>query len=158
MEGLAGAHPWVGGATKLWGRLSGYFFHRPATPRSKLRLLRGNEKRPPMAACPKLWRRWRDWLAPIPGRGGYKALGPPFRLFFRRPATPRSKLRLLRGNEKRPPMAACPKALAEMEGFEPPVPLRVHRISSAARSTTLAHLHFCGNKDKEKNISSWPEK
>ena len=29
---------------------------------------------------------------------------------------------------------------AEMEGFEPPVPSRVHRISSAARSTTLAHL------------------
>ena len=32
-----------------------------------------------------------------------------------------------------------------MEGFEPPVPSRVHRISSAARSTTLAHLR---GKDK----------
>lgn len=31
---------------------------------------------------------------------------------------------------------------AEMEGFEPPVPARVHRISSAAHSTTLAHLRF----------------
>ncbi len=29
---------------------------------------------------------------------------------------------------------------AEKEGFEPPVPLPVHRISSAAHSTTLALL------------------
>lgn len=32
---------------------------------------------------------------------------------------------------------------AEKEGFEPPVPLPVHRISSAARSTTLALLPGC---------------
>ena len=31
-------------------------------------------------------------------------------------------------------------SLAEKEGFEPPVPLPVHRISSAAHSTTLAFL------------------
>lgn len=30
------------------------------------------------------------------------------------------------------------RAKAESEGFEPPVPSRVHRISSATRSTTLA--------------------
>lgn len=27
--------------------------------------------------------------------------------------------------------------MADEEGFEPPIPLRVYRISSAARSTTL---------------------
>jgi hypothetical protein len=70
------------------------------------------------------------------------------------------KDKLQRGehHEKRPPMAACSKALAEMEGFEPPVPSRVHRISSAARSTTLAHLLFCGNKDTEKIILRRPKK
>ena len=31
---------------------------------------------------------------------------------------------------------------AESEGFEPPVQLPVHRISSAARSTTPAAFHF----------------
>lgn len=36
--------------------------------------------------------------------------------------------------------------LAEMEGFEPPVPSRVHLISSQARSTALAHLRV-GNKN-----------
>ena len=30
--------------------------------------------------------------------------------------------------------------MAEREGFEPPVPLRVHLISSQARSTGLRHL------------------
>jgi hypothetical protein len=30
--------------------------------------------------------------------------------------------------------------VAEKEGFEPPVPVRAHRISSAARSTTPALL------------------
>ena len=34
----------------------------------------------------------------------------------------------------------CPVSSAEREGFEPPVQLPVHRISSAARSTTPASL------------------
>lgn len=34
------------------------------------------------------------------------------------------------------------RALAEREGFEPPVQLPVHRISSAARSTTPASLQY----------------
>ena len=38
--------------------------------------------------------------------------------------------------------------LAEEEGFEPPVPLRVHLISSQAHSTTLAFLRW-GNKNKQ---------
>ncbi len=33
-----------------------------------------------------------------------------------------------------------PDCVAEKEGFEPPVPSRVHRISSADHSTTLALL------------------
>ena len=36
--------------------------------------------------------------------------------------------------------------LAEKEGFEPPVELPLHRISSAARSTTLAFFR-CKIKD-----------
>ena len=36
--------------------------------------------------------------------------------------------------------------LAEMEGFEPPVQLPTHRISSAAHSTTLAHLQSKGKQ------------
>ena len=32
--------------------------------------------------------------------------------------------------------------IAEREGFEPPVQLPVHRISSAARSTTPASLQY----------------
>lgn len=45
-----------------------------------------------------------------------------------------------------------------MEGFEPPVPSRVHRISSAARSTTLAHLLIANVKgtdnlrDRQKKV------
>lgn len=35
----------------------------------------------------------------------------------------------------------CPDLCAESEGFEPPVQLPVHRISSAAHSTTLAAFH-----------------
>ena len=35
--------------------------------------------------------------------------------------------------------------IAEREGFEPPVQLPVHRISSAARSTTPASLHKIEN-------------
>ena len=35
---------------------------------------------------------------------------------------------------------------AESEGFEPPVQLPVHRISSAARSTTPASLQSPGRK------------
>ena len=38
------------------------------------------------------------------------------------------------------PGATRNNGLAEREGFEPPVPLRVLRISSAARSTTLPPL------------------
>lgn len=34
----------------------------------------------------------------------------------------------------------CPVSSAEREGFEPPEQLPVHRISSAARSTTPASL------------------
>ena len=33
--------------------------------------------------------------------------------------------------------------IAEREGFEPPVQLPVHRISSAARSTTPASFLLC---------------
>ncbi len=32
--------------------------------------------------------------------------------------------------------------MAEREGFEPPLPLKVNRISSAARSTTLPPLRL----------------
>lgn len=39
---------------------------------------------------------------------------------------------------KGPPSINLQRAKAESEGFEPPVPLPVHRISSAARSTTPA--------------------
>ncbi len=38
------------------------------------------------------------------------------------------------------PAAMCLRHMAEREGFEPPLPLRVNRISSAARSTTLPPL------------------
>ena len=37
-------------------------------------------------------------------------------------------------------MVFCQTPFAEREGFEPPVQLPVHRISSAARSTTPASL------------------
>ena len=36
------------------------------------------------------------------------------------------------------------RELAEREGFEPPIPLRVCRISSAVHSTTLPPLQFRG--------------
>src|SRR3989338_6748817 len=32
--------------------------------------------------------------------------------------------------------------ISETGGFEPPIPFRVYRISSAARSTTLPRLHY----------------
>lgn len=61
-------------------------------------------------------------------------------------------------------------AFAEKEGFEPPVPLRVHLISSQAHSTTLAFLLW-GNKNtqwglvlaaffqkKQKQKVFWPKK
>ena len=45
----------------------------------------------------------------------------------------------------------CLSLSAESEGFEPPVQLPVHRISSAAHSTTLAAFLFykgcVGNKE-----------
>ena len=39
---------------------------------------------------------------------------------------------------------------AEREGFEPPEQLPVHRISSAARSTTLAPFQLRDGKDRNK--------
>ncbi len=36
--------------------------------------------------------------------------------------------------------------VAEREGFEPPEQLPVHRISSAAQSTSLASFQFCAAK------------
>ncbi len=42
--------------------------------------------------------------------------------------------------------------LAEREGFEPPVQLPVHRISSAARSTTPASLQMFPATE---NLSVW---
>ncbi len=38
------------------------------------------------------------------------------------------------------------KYMAERQGFEPWVPLRAHRISSAAHSTTLAPLLLMGRR------------
>ena len=40
--------------------------------------------------------------------------------------------------------------LAESEGFEPPEQLPVHRISSAARSTTPATFHCIGRVEIER--------
>ena len=37
-----------------------------------------------------------------------------------------------------------PPSQAEREGFEPPVPVKAHRISSAAQSTRLCHLSTVG--------------
>ena len=50
----------------------------------------------------------------------------------------------MRPQKKRqnPNSVACGLIPAEREGFEPPVQLPVHRISSAARSTTPASLRF----------------
>ena len=36
------------------------------------------------------------------------------------------------------------KIIAEMEGFEPPIPVRVYLISNQTHSTTLAHFHSEG--------------
>lgn len=43
-------------------------------------------------------------------------------------------------------LSPCGASLAEREGFEPPVQLPVHRISSAARSTTPASLQCPARK------------
>ncbi len=44
-------------------------------------------------------------------------------------------------NRKNPLWERVQYQRAEREGFEPPVPLRVLRISSATHSTSLASLH-----------------
>ena len=44
---------------------------------------------------------------------------------------------------------------AEKEGFEPPVPVRAHLISSQAHSTTLALLR--AREDREQNGTGHPD-
>ena len=51
-----------------------------------------------------------------------------------------------------PSLTDSDPCFAEKEGFEPPVPLPVHRISSAARSTTLALL-LSNYRSKNKRIT-----
>ena len=47
------------------------------------------------------------------------------------------------------------RASAEKEGFEPPVPVRAHLISSQAHSTTLALLR--AREDREQNRTGHPD-
>lgn len=56
-------------------------------------------------------------------------------------------------SNKSPPSINFRRAKAESEGFEPPVPLPVHRISSAARSTTPAAFQ---KKSGPKNNTKLP--
>ena len=58
-------------------------------------------------------------------------------------ASPREHVKLRQWHKKREPMGF---PVAESEGFKPPIPIRVYRISSPARSITLPTLLVCGCK------------
>ena len=91
-------------------------------------------RRPPACSADPLM--WGCFPAKTPPRPG--SAGP---VFFCTPSQPSSKLGAALPRKKTPPFVrGGVLSGAEMEGFEPPVPLPVHRISSAAHSTTLAHL------------------